>query len=36
MKKQKWFSWGWLIFWAILSPVFGIIYLLIKHWGEEE
>ena len=32
-KKDKWFSWGWLIFWTILGFELGIIYLIIK-FGE--
>lgn len=24
------FSWGWLIFWCLSNPMFGIIYILIK------
>lgn len=32
-KKQteKWFSWGWLIFWIIVCIPIAIIYILIKY-----
>lgn len=34
-KNKNWFSWGWLIFWIIISiPIggtLGLIYLLIKY-----
>jgi len=29
--KQKWFSWGWLIFWIIFAFPIAFIYLLIKY-----
>ena len=32
LKKDKWFSWGWLIFWCLIgAPEIAIIYLIIKH-----
>ena len=31
MKKQKWFSWGWLIFWALTIPGIGLIYIVYKY-----
>ena len=30
VKKDKWFSWGWLIFWAIVSPGIALLYFVYK------
>lgn len=30
MKKDKWFSWGWLIFWIIVFWPAAIVYIIIK------
>jgi hypothetical protein len=29
--KKNWFSWGWLIFWILVSMPIAFIYLAIKY-----
>jgi len=36
MEKKKWFSWGWLIFWCIVEPALGILYLLYKYFTKND
>tara|TARA_R100000750_G_C2310779_1_gene82399 strand:- start:34 stop:192 length:159 start_codon:yes stop_codon:yes gene_type:complete len=31
MSDEKWFSWIALIFWAMIHPVFAVIYLIYRH-----
>lgn len=35
-KKEKWFSWGYLIFWLILFWPAAIVYIMIKSREREK
>jgi len=28
--QEKWFSWGWLIFWTVFTGIGGVLYIIIK------